>query len=191
MPEQWQRDERIFDRVNRAGTANIAEAALAAGVQRFIHTSTMDVFAAPPGGTLVETNIDPHPKHSAYERSKQDAEREVEAVRARGLDVVYVNPAAVYGPSPVFGTLNGFFIQLLTGKMPLVPPGGMSVVYVDGVADACIAAAERGRSGERYLLADTYASTMDLARAIVQVSGQEGGQRKVPPPKLALPGTTP
>jgi dihydroflavonol-4-reductase len=88
MPEQWQRDEGIFDRVNRQGTANVLEAALAAGVRRVVYTSTMDFFAAPRGGTLVETHLDPAPKHTAYERSKQAAEREVERVRARGLEVV-------------------------------------------------------------------------------------------------------
>ena len=171
MPEQWQRDETIFDRVNRQGTANIVRAALAAKVKRVIYTSTMDVFAAPRGGTLVERNIDRQTKPTAYERSKQGAEREVEAIRAKGLDVVYTNPAAVYGPSPVHVALNSFFIQLLNKKIPMIPPGGMSVAYVDGVADAHIAAAERGRSGERYLIADTHVSNADLAAAVLRQSG--------------------
>src|SRR5689334_7576647 len=59
MPEQWQRDETAFDRVNTKGTANVATKSLAAGVKRLVYTSTMDVFAAPAGGTLVETHIDP------------------------------------------------------------------------------------------------------------------------------------
>ena len=134
MPEQWQRDEGIFDRVNRRGTANVLEAALAAGVKRVVYTSTMDVFAAPRGGTLVETNLDPAPKHTAYERSKQGADREAERIRREGLDVVHVNPSAVYGPSPVpHVALDGFFLRLLNGEIPLLPPGGMSVVYVDGL----------------------------------------------------------
>ena len=83
------------------------------------------------------------------------AEREAEVRRERGLDLVYVNPSAVYGPSPVHVGLNSFFLQLLTGKMPMVPPGGMSVVYVDGCTQAHVAAAERGVSGERYLVAFT------------------------------------
>lgn len=177
MPEQWQADESIFDRVNRQGTRNVLEASLAAGVRRVIYTSTMDVFAAPRGGTLVETNVDPHPKPSAYERSKQAAEREAEAVRARGLDVVYVNPAAVYGPGPVHVALNAFFIRLLNKKMPMLPPGGMPILDVDGCTSGHLAAAERGRNGERYLLADTFVTNHDLARAIAQ----ECGLKRVPP----------
>ena len=166
MPEQWQRDERIFDRVNRQGTANVLDAALAARVKRVIYTSTMDVFAAEPGGTLVETNLDRAPKPTAYERSKQAAEVEAEARRERGLDLVYVNPAAVYGPSPVHVGLNSFFLQMVTGKMPMVPPGGMSVLYVDGCTQAHVGAAERGVSGERYLVADEHVSCAALAAEI-------------------------
>jgi dihydroflavonol-4-reductase len=171
MPEQWQRDESIFDRVNRQGTAHVCDAALAAGVKRLIYTSTMDVFAAPSGGTLVEGNIDHEPKHTAYERSKQAAEQEAEQRRARGLDLVYVNPGAVYGPSPSHVGLNSFFLQLVGGKMPMVPPGGMSVLYVDGCTAAHLAAAERGVSGDRYLVADQHVSCADLAGEIARQSG--------------------
>ncbi len=178
MPEQWQPDASIFDRVNRQGTVNVLRAALGARVKRVVYTSTMDVFAAPRGGTLVETNLDPAPKPTAYERSKQDAEREAEVIRREGLELVYVNPGAVYGPSPVHVGLNSFFLQVLNRKVPALPPGGMSVVYVDGVADAHLAAAERGLAGERYLLADTHASNAELAREILRAEGAAG---RVPP----------
>jgi len=155
MPEQWQRDEKVFDQVNRQGTAHVLDAAL----------------AAPRGGTLVESNIDLEPKQTAYERSKQAAELEAEERRARGLDLVYVNPGAVYGPSPVHIGLNSFFLQLLGGKMPLVPPGGMSVLYVAGCTAAHLAAAERGTSGERYLVADQHVSCAALAAEITRQAG--------------------
>ena len=70
MPEQWQRDDSIFDRVNRGGTQNVLGAARDAGVRRVVYTSTMDVFAAPPGGTLTEEALDEGDKPTAYERSK-------------------------------------------------------------------------------------------------------------------------
>jgi dihydroflavonol-4-reductase len=178
MPEQWQRDDSIFDRVNRQGTVNVLKASLDAKVKRVIYTSTMDVFAAPRGGTLVEANIDSAPKPTAYERSKQAAEREAELLRQQGLDLVYVNPAAVYGPSPVHVGLNSFFIRLLNRQMPMLPPGGVSVAYVDGVTDVHLAAAERGLSGERYLVADEHANHAELARAALQAAGRP---LRVPP----------
>ena len=172
IPEQWQKDESIFDRVNRGGTANLLRAACRAGVGRVVYTSTMDVFAAPRGGVLVETNLDPDPKPTAYERSKQAAEREVEALFADGLDVVLVNPGAVYGPSPVVTVLNVFFSRLLAGKVPLLPLGGMPVAFVDGVAAAHVDAAERGKRGERYLVADEHVSMQQLATAILNAEGR-------------------
>lgn len=181
MPEQWQRDEAIFDAVNRGGTGNMLRAALAAKVGRFVHTSTMDVFAAPRGGTLVEDVLDTEDKPTAYERSKVAAEREAEAARRDGLDVVYVNPSAVYGPSPVHVALNSFFIQLLARKAPMLPPGGMPIAYVDGVADAHVAALTRGKTGERYLLADEHVTNAELARAILAYAD----------PKRAVPRTAP
>jgi dihydroflavonol-4-reductase len=171
MPEQWQADEAIFDRVNHRGTRNLLEAASAERVRRVIYTSTMDVFAAPNGGTLIETQLDPAPKHTAYERSKQAAEREVEVFLRRDLDVVLLNPAAVYGPSPVHVGLNSFFIKLLNRQVPLLPPGGMSIAYVEGVARAHLAAAERGRKGERYLLADTFVTNAQLAEETARQTG--------------------
>ena len=181
MPEQWQRDSDIFDRVNRGGTANVLAAAKKAGVERVVYTSTMDVFAAPRGGTVVESNIDPAPKPTVYERSKQAAEREAEAIAQQGLDVVYVNPSGVYGPSPVVTALNVYFARLLARKVPLIPPGGMSVVYVDGVASAHVAAAERGKTGGRYLLADRHVSMRELSTEILEADGQGGAVPKDSP----------
>jgi nucleoside-diphosphate-sugar epimerase len=102
----------------------------------------------------------------------------VDEAAARGLDVVSVNPAAVYGPAPVVTALNVFVARLLARKIPLLPPGGMSVVNVAGVAGAHVAAADRGRSGERYLLADAYVSTRELAAAVATAAGLP----RVPPP---------
>ncbi len=180
MPEQWLRDEAQFDRVNHLGTRNALEAALAAKARRVVLTSTMDVFAAPPGGTLVETNVDPHPKKTAYERSKQAAERAADEIRARGLDVVFVNPSGVYGPAPVHTSLNTFFIRLLNGKVPMLPPGGLPVVYVDGVIDVHVAAAEKGRSGERYLVSDVHTDMRELATLVGELAGRKGVPRVAP-----------
>lgn len=177
MPEQWQADESIFDRVNRQGSVNVMEAALSANVERVVYTSTMDVFDAEVGGTLVEERIDPHPKGTAYERSKQRAEQEIELFRGRGLDVVYVNPGAVYGPGPVHIGVNSLFIEFLNGRMPAVPRGGMALAYVDGVAKAHVASALSGKNGERYLVGDFHAENRELVALIAR----EAGVSKVPP----------
>jgi dihydroflavonol-4-reductase len=180
IPESWQRDESIFDRVNLGGTRNALDAALAAGVRRVVYTSTMDVFGAPRGGTLVEGPLDPEAKRTAYERSKHAAQRVADEAAARGLDVVSVNPAAVYGPAPVVTGLNAFVARLLARRIPLLPPGGLAVVAADGLARAQVAAAERGRAGERYLVSDGYVSNRDLARAVAAAAGLPRVPRTAP-----------
>ena len=176
-PEQWLRDESVYDRVNRQGTVNVLAAAREEGVRRVVYTSSMIVFEAPAGGTVVESRVAAEPKETAYGRSKQAAEREAMRFLSEGLDVVLVHPSVVYGPSPVHVGLNSFFIQLLNRQAPLLPPGGVSVVTADGVADAHVAAAEKGRAGERYLVSDEFVTTRALAREI----GAAGGLTRVPP----------
>src|SRR3954452_17407168 len=86
MPEQWVKDESIFDQVNAIGSGALASAAKRAGVRRFIHTSTHDVFHADPGQRFDETMLAEYPKGTAYERSKQHAEEPVLAERD-GMEV--------------------------------------------------------------------------------------------------------
>ena len=82
MPEQWVKDEGIFDRVNAVGSGQVAAAAKRAGVRRFVHTSTHDVFHAATGERFDETMLADYPKGTAYERSKQHAEELVLAHRS-------------------------------------------------------------------------------------------------------------
>jgi nucleoside-diphosphate-sugar epimerase len=73
--------------------------------------------------------------------------------------------------------LNSFFIKLLKRESPMLPPGGMSVLFVDGCAKAHLAAAEVGRAGERYLVSDTHVTNAELAREILAQSDD----RALPP----------
>jgi dihydroflavonol-4-reductase len=143
-----------------------------------VHTSTFDVFDAARGGTVSEARLARGPKPTAYERSKQRAEELVLAEAERGIEVVICNPAAVFGPGPWAAEgLDPAFRDLLRGRLPAVPPGGMTLVYVDDVATGHLAALERGEPGERYILADGYASTRELFAAVVEA----GGRGRVPP----------
>ena len=145
MPEQWVRDESIFDRVNAVGSAEVARAAKRAGVRRFVHTSTHDVFHADTGGRFDETTLADYPKGTAYERSKQHAEELVLAERD-GMEVVILNPSGVYGPtpSPTPSFENSIFEPVVRKRLPAVPPGGTGYAYVEGVAAGHLLAAEKG-----------------------------------------------
>jgi dihydroflavonol-4-reductase len=178
MPEQWVKDEGIFDRVNALGSGALAAAAKRAGVRRFIHTSTHDVFDAAAGQRFDETMLADYPKGTAYERSKQHAEELVLAERD-GMEAVILNPAGVYGPTPAATPSfeNGLFEPVVRKRLPLVPPGGTGYGFVEGVAGGHLLAADRGVDGERYILADGYATFREIAETVKQVAGRG----RVPP----------
>ena len=178
MPEQWVRDEGIFDRVNALGSGALAAAAKGAGVRRFIHTSTHDVFHAETGQRFDETMLADYPKGTAYERSKQHAEELVLAERD-GMEVVILNPSGVYGPtpSPTPSFENGIFEPVVRKRLPAVPPGGTGYAFVTGVAEGHLLAADKGRDGERYILADGYAPFREIAETVKEVAGRG----RVPP----------
>jgi nucleoside-diphosphate-sugar epimerase len=173
LPEQWFRDESIFDRVNARGTENVIRAAAAAGVRRAVHTSTIDVFHAERGQRMDESALATYPKGTAYERSKQRAEELALAARG-GMELVIVNPAGVYGPTPSssMGFDDQMFEPLVRGRLPALPPGGSGLVFDAGVARGQLLAAERGRDGERYILCDRHVSMREIAELVVQTAGR-------------------
>ena len=183
LPEQWFADDGIFDRVNAIGSRDLARAAKEAGVRRFVHTSTNDVFHAEQGARFDESQLADHPKGTAYERSKQRAEELVLAERD-GMEVVLLNPTGIYGPGPSAsaGYEGGLFEPIVRKKVPALPPGGGSLVYIDGVVQGHLLAAGKGTDGERYILSDGYMPIRDLAELVVRLAG-----RGRVPPSMPVP----
>jgi dihydroflavonol-4-reductase len=174
--EQWLADSGAFDRVNAEGAANVVRAAREAGARRVVHTSTFDVFHAEPGGTVREDVVADYPKGTVYERSKQRAEELVLAEAGAGIEVVIANPSALYGPGQL-GAIDEMIRDALRKRLPALPPGGVTLAYVDDVAAGHLAAFDRGRPGERYILADGFATAREIATAAVEAAGQG----RVPP----------
>ena len=166
LPEQWFPDPAVFDRVNARGTETVVRAAAAPGARRVVHTSTIDVFHAERGGAFDESRVADYPKGTAYERSKQRAEQLALAAAAEtGIEVVIVNPAARVraGPGGDAHLARGGVAAAAARRrrrsaVPLLPPGGLGLVYSAGLATGHLLAAERGVPGERYILCDGHMS---------------------------------
>ncbi|MFM1919657.1 MAG: hypothetical protein RLZZ303_1291 [Candidatus Hydrogenedentota bacterium] len=178
LPEQWLRNADLFRQVNVEGTRNMAEASLEAGVRRFVYTSTIDVFQAGRGEAYDESVLDPQPKCTAYERSKQEADRVAVAVMKQGLNTVFLHPSGVYGPGPLASPgINQFLIQLSKGEIPLLLPGGFPVVYSEDVGLGHVLAEEKAKSGERFILSARYYELAELAELAKPLLGMS----RVPP----------
>jgi dihydroflavonol-4-reductase len=181
LPEQWLPDATTFARVNVGGTRTLVDAALAAGVDRFVYTSTIDVFAWAPGRPFDESLLDTQPKGTPYERSKQEADRVVTEALGRGLPAVFLHPSGVYGPAPAGSPgLNGLIRDLLAGKIPMLLPGGLPVVYAPDVAAGHVAAETQGAVGGRWILSESTWSLVDLARTVCEVAGRGRVPRVMP-----------
>jgi dihydroflavonol-4-reductase len=167
IPEQWRKDVGEFTRVNVEGTRNVVEAALAAGVDRFVYTSTDDALVQGPGETFDESALNPNPGQTPYQRSKLEADRIVTAALERGLPAVFLHPAGLYGPAPfLVKGLNDLLLQLAKRKTPMLLPGGMGVAFSEDVADGHLRAAAQAPVGARYILAESFQSLPDIARAV-------------------------
>ncbi|MFN8150552.1 MAG: SDR family oxidoreductase [Solirubrobacterales bacterium] len=173
--------DRVFD-VNQGGTRIMAEEALAAGVERFVHTSSVAAIGpAPTGGRADETQ--PFTAGSlgiAYMNSKHEAEAEVLRAAARGLDAVIVNPTFVLGPGGGHASSMGLIRRFLLRRIPAYVDGGLNIVDVRDVADGHLLADAKGETGERYILGGR---NFTLQRLFADLSRMSG----VPAPQLKLP----
>jgi dihydroflavonol-4-reductase len=178
-PEQWKDDPNIFQRVNVGGTQNMIEAALEQGVRRFVYTSTIDVFYAGPGQEFDESILDTRPKRTYYERSKQEADKRVSEALQKGLAAIFIHPAGVYGPGPTSSPgCNEMIAMLLRREMPLLPPGGFSMVFAADTGEGHVLAEEKANPGSRYILSEGYYEFSDVARRVFEELGID---QKLPP----------
>jgi dihydroflavonol-4-reductase len=108
----------------------------------------------------------------AYAHAKHRAELIAAAAVAARTDVVIVNPAEVYGPGDTTLATAGNLIDFATSTPVLVCRGGTGVVHVDDVAAGIVAALERGRTGERYILSGENLTIRQLAELVVRLLGR-------------------
>ena len=167
---------------NVDGVENVAKAALRCGVRRLVHFSSCHAFDLRSStGTLDETAPRPSKSHPAYDQSKAAGEAKIRAVIDEGLDAVIVNPSGVIGPNDFCPSRMGAaFLSLRDRRLPGLVKGGFDFVDVRDVVDSAIAAAERGRTGESYLLAGHYSTVGDLMRLAAEVC-------EIPAPRLVTP----
>ena len=174
--------------VNVDGAIALMRAALRAGVERVVYTSsTAAIGWAASGGEPADESLwlDPRDAAGPYEESKLLAGRAVQAMVANdGLPAVIVNPTAPIGPHDRRPTPTGRLIRDAgLGRLPgYMRSSGLNIIDVRDVAQGHLLAWRHGRVGERYILGHQ-AGNLTMAQ-IVRRAAAAGGQR---PPRLPVP----
>jgi dihydroflavonol-4-reductase len=168
-------------RVNALGTRTVLECALAEGVERAVHVSSVAAIGpARPHGTADERQLHPGPLGIAYPDSKLAAEHEALRVAARGLDVVIACPAHVLGAGDERRSSTDVVRRFLLGRIPAYVDGAINVVDVADVVCGLLLCEERGATGERYILGNRNYTWERFFAELARLSG-------VAPPALRLP----
>jgi dihydroflavonol-4-reductase len=167
------------------GTRTVARAALKAGVRRLVYTSSIAALGFPAPGEISLMNEhrtwNSRPEFFPYGYAKYLAELEIQKGVAQGLDAVIVNPSLILGAGDIYRQSSSIIRQIANRKIVVGVEGGSNVIHIADVADGQIAALERGKTGERYILGGLNVTCLELARLIAQVTG-------VTPPTVVLPG---
>jgi dihydroflavonol-4-reductase len=155
VADYWRADHSKMMEANVEGTRRVLQAAREAGVKRVIFTSSAGAIGlrtdGQPSNERVPFNLSPN--HFPYGYSKVLAERVVQEAVSAGQDVVTVNPVIVMGPGDLNMISGSYIVQIKRlARLVPVPPGGIAVIDVRDVARMHLAAAELGRTGERYIL---------------------------------------
>lgn len=180
----WAPDPDEILRTNCDGTRNLMQAALKAGVERVVYTSSVATIAIPadgaPGDETRALTMDK--AIGAYKRSKVAAEEIVKAMIVNeGLPAVIVHPSTPIGPRDVKPTPTGrIIVEAAMGRMPGYVDTGLNLVHVDDVAAGHLAALEKGEIGAHYILGGANVRLAEMLADIAALTGRR-------PPKINVP----
>jgi len=192
----WRNTAELIYLVNVAGARNVFEAAARSGVQRVVHTSSAAAVGFIPGRSSTEADpFDQPPKRFPYGHSKWLAEEVVRERVKAGQEIVMVNPTGIIGARDINWISGSILREVKRGHIPVIPQGGVNFVAVQDVVAGHIAAVEKGRAGERYILGGenlTNRQTIEMACEVVGVKPPRLTQPRwtIPIAALALDGIT-
>lgn len=175
-------DRNAMFAINVAGTQQLAALARAANVRRFLHVSTISAvaYSDEPEVLNEDAPFNFGPLKIGYSDSKFAAEQKVLEEARRGLDAVIVNPPSMYGPGDRRKGDDSLLTAVMQGKVKMAPSGGTNVATVDDVCEGMLAALDRGRTGERYLLCGENLTGLELLQRIAKVVGGRAPKRAAP-----------
>jgi len=186
----WAPDPRKLYETNVGGTKATLQAALEAGIDKVVYTSTNNTIGAHGSPPVDETaDFNQWDINDDYSKSKYLAEIEAYKYGARGVPIVIVNPTFVVGTNDIRPTPSGrMIIDVASGREELYMEGRTNIIDVDDVARGEILAAKKGRVGERYIFGNTNVNVPEFYRLIAEIAGVKAPKIKVPYPVALLAG---
>ena len=178
----WTRDPREMYRSNVEGTRSILRIASESGVRRVIYTSSVATMGF-MNGYLADENspVSLGDMIGAYKRSKFMAEQVAMEAAGAGAEIVVVNPTTPVGERDIKPTPTGrIVVDFLKRKFPAYVDTGLNLVDVAEVARGHVAAMEKGRRGERYILGGENLTLKQILDKLAAITG-------LPSPRLKLP----
>ena len=180
----WTRNPHDLYASNVEGTRKLMEAALEAGVERIVYTSSVATLGNHPDGTLADetTPVTLEDMIGHYKRSKFLAERTVdELIGEHDLPAIIVNPSTPVGPRDIKPTPTGRLVRdAAAGKIPAYVDTGLNIAHVEDVANGHLLALKHGRIGRRYILGGENLSLYEILTVIAEFCGRV-------PPRIRLP----
>lgn len=175
----WAARPEELVRTNVEGTRSLMRAALKAGTERIVYTSSVATIA--PGHDETRP-LAAEEAIGIYKRSKVLAERAVERMIADdGLPAVIVNPSTPIGPRDVKPTPTGrVIVEAASGRMPGFVDTGLNLAHVDDVASGHLLALRRGRIGERYILGGENVLLSRMLADIAALVGRKAPRLRIP-----------
>jgi len=177
------RDRARLMATNAEGTRGLLE--LVDPAARLVHVASVATLGPGSGpDDLVDESHTPPPDADSmpYSASKIAGERYALEAARTGRDVVIVNPSYIIGPGDSRGGTTWPIRFYLCGRLPFVVDGGLCLVDVRDTALGLIAAAERGRAGERYVLANREGnmSHAEFFARVGRIAGRSRRQLELP-----------
>jgi dihydroflavonol-4-reductase len=179
----WIRDPEEMYRSNVEGTRGVLDAARKNRVRRVVYTSSVATMGFTSNGHSADENspvsLDNMIGH--YKRSKFLAEEVALAAGRNGMDVVVVNPTTPVGEMDIKPTPTGrIILDFLKKKFPAYVDTGLNLVDVTECARGHVAALEKGKSGERYILGGENLTLKQILDKLAAITGLPSPTVKVP-----------
>src|SRR4051794_18302709 len=167
--------------VNVAGTELVLATAERLGLDPIVYVSSELALLPPARGEVLTPDSPTGRAPTPYCRSKAESEDVARKFQERGVPVVAVMPAAIWGPQdPHFGEGVLLCRNVLRGSYPVVMDGGMHIADVRDVAAAHVAVMEPGRGPRSYLVAGHYVTMKDIQRILGELTGRRIGSVTMP-----------